>query len=53
LDFVRVDLYNVNGRIVFGELTNYPAAGLDPFYPAEFDAVFGSKWRVPARYEQA
>jgi hypothetical protein len=52
LDFVRVDLYNVNGRIVFGELTNYPAAGLDPFYPAEFDAVFGSKWRVPARYEQ-
>jgi len=51
LDFVRVDLYNVNGRIVFGELTSYPAAGLDPFYPAEYDVLYGSKWRVPARYE--
>ncbi len=24
VEFVRVDLYNVAGRIVFGELTNYP-----------------------------
>jgi TupA-like ATPgrasp len=50
LDFIRVDMYNLNGRIVFGELTNYPGVGLDPFYPAEFDEVFGSKWRLPPRY---
>lgn len=29
-DFVRVDLYNVGGRIYFGELTCTPAAGLGP-----------------------
>ncbi len=51
LDFVRVDLYNVGGRIVFGEFTNYPDAGLGAFDPPEFDALYGSKWRVPARYE--
>ena len=51
LDFVRVDMYNVNGRIVFGEFTLYPGAGLDPFYPTEFDTLFGSKWLVPSRYE--
>jgi hypothetical protein len=51
LDFVRVDMYNVGGRIVFGEFTNYPDAGLAPFDPPEFDEVFGSKWRVPSRYE--
>ncbi len=53
LDFLRVDMYNVNGRIVFGEFTLYPGAGLDPFYPTEFDALFGSKWRLPSRYEDA
>jgi hypothetical protein len=51
LDFVRVDMYNVKGRIVFGEFTNYPDAGRGPFDPPEFDALFGSKWRVPPRYE--
>jgi TupA-like ATPgrasp len=47
LDFVRVDMYKLNGRIVFGEFTNYPGAGLDQFYPHEFDELFGSKWRWP------
>jgi len=49
-DFVRVDLYNVGGRIVFGELTNYPDGGLGIFDPPVFDAIFGSRWRLPARY---
>jgi hypothetical protein len=51
LDFVRVDMYNVDGRIVFGEFTNYPDAGLGRFDPPEFDEVLGRKWRVPRRYE--
>ena len=50
LDFVRVDLYNVKGRIVVGELTNYPGAGLRQFIPAEFDALLGREWQVPAQY---
>ncbi|MEI8364833.1 MAG: ATP-grasp fold amidoligase family protein [Parachlamydiaceae bacterium] len=49
-DFVRVDLYNVNGRIFFGELTNYPLAGFAPFTPDKFDKQLGDCWSVPARY---
>jgi len=51
LDFLRVDMYNVDGRIVFGEFTHYPGAGLDRFHPPEFDELFGSKWRLPQSYE--
>lgn len=32
LDYIRVDLYNVSGRIVFGELTNYPQSGRNIFH---------------------
>jgi hypothetical protein len=44
-DFQRVDLYNVNGRIVFGELTNYVANGRTRFQPPEWDLKYGSYWR--------
>jgi hypothetical protein len=40
--FVRVDLYNVTGKIYFGELTFYPASGLGPFEPKEWDSILGS-----------
>lgn len=42
LKFLRVDLYNVNGRIYFGELTFYPAGGLGEFTPKEWDYILGS-----------
>ena len=32
-DFVRVDLYDVDGRIVFGEMTSYPLGGAIRFDP--------------------
>jgi hypothetical protein len=49
-DFVRVDLYLLPERIVFGELTSYPAGGHSPFHPDNWDAVFGSHWTAPRRY---
>jgi teichuronopeptide biosynthesis TupA-like protein len=49
-DFVRVDLYDVAGRVVFGELTSFPAGGDSPFDPESFNAEFGRPWRVPPRY---
>ena len=49
-DFVRVDLYDVDGRIVFGELTSYPAGGDSPFDPESFNEEFGRPWTVPRRY---
>lgn len=40
--FVRVDLYNIEGKIYFGELTFYPWTGYVKFEPDEFDFELGS-----------
>lgn len=39
---VRIDLYNVNGKIYFGEMTFYHHCGFVPFEPEEWDHTFGS-----------
>lgn len=39
--FVRVDFYNMKGKIYFGEFTFYPAAGMDPNLLPETDKLFG------------
>lgn len=41
LPFVRVDLYNVDGRILFSELTFCPAGGMTPMEPDSFDYEMG------------
>ena len=44
-DFVRVDLYNVNDKIiVFGELTFMPGSGREKFTPAVWDKHLGDLW---------
>lgn len=40
--YARVDLYNIQGRIVFGEITFYPWSGYVKFTPDEFDRQLGS-----------
>lgn len=45
-DFVRVDLYNVAGRVYFGELTFTPKAGNFKFKPEHWDALLGAKWKL-------
>jgi hypothetical protein len=49
-DFVRVDLYDVAGRILFGELTSYPEAARQVFSPESFDDELGRYWTVPQKY---
>jgi len=50
-DFVRVDLFEIAGRIVFGELTSYPEGPYAPsFSPESFDAELGRYWTLPKRY---
>lgn len=39
--FVRVDLYWVNKKVYFGELTFYPWTGYVQFSPDEFDFILG------------
>ena len=39
--FVRVDLYFINDRTYFGELTYCPANGFQLFDPVQYDHIFG------------
>jgi len=45
-DFVRVDLYSPPQGILFGEVTFYPYAGLEPIIPKEWDNKLGEPWRI-------
>lgn len=45
--FVRVDLYYVNNRVYFGELTFYPWTGYVGFKPDDFDFILGNKFKLP------
>jgi hypothetical protein len=47
IPFLRVDLYNINGRIYFGELTFSPAAGLGIFEPESYDMEIGKLLSLP------
>jgi TupA-like ATPgrasp len=41
---LRVDLYEIAGKVKFGEATFYPGAGLEVFNPRNYDALFGEQW---------
>lgn len=43
IPFVRVDLYEVKGRVYFSEMTFYPCSGFLPFEPEKYDKVLGDK----------
>ena len=47
MSFVRVDLYNVNSSIYFGELTFYPASGFGPFTSKEWEYRVGEYLVLP------
>lgn len=47
--FVRVDLYWVNGKVYFGELTFYPWTGYVTFEPDEFDYILGEDFILPPK----
>ena len=48
--FVRVDFYEIGDEVFLGEMTFYPAGGLKPFHPAEWDWKLGEKIRLPQKY---
>lgn len=45
-DFVRVDLYEINANIMFGELTFSPACGVMEYYTDDFIAKWGEVLHV-------
>ena len=46
---VRVDLYNIEGKIYFGELTFYPWSGYVQYTPDSFDFELGKYFVLPEK----
>lgn len=44
---VRVDFYNINGKIYFGEMTFYHGSGFEEFHPSEIGKLFGNWIKLP------
>ena len=45
--YARIDLYHVNGKVYFGEITMYPTGGFSTFTRHEDDLLLGSYIKLP------
>lgn len=45
----RIDLYDVNGKIYFGEITLFESSGFGPFKPKIYDKIFGDLITLPKK----
>lgn len=45
--YVRMDFYESNGRIYFGEFTFFPCSGMPDFIPSEWDDKVGDMLELP------
>ena len=46
---LRVDFYEVNNKIYFGELTFFDGSGFDKIEPKEWDKIFGDWIKLPKK----
>jgi hypothetical protein len=46
-NYLRVDLYSINEKIYFGELTLYHGSGNEHFFPSEYDKILGGWITLP------
>ena len=46
--YVRVDFYDVDGKLYVGEITFHHGGGFDVFTPAEYDLYYGQKLVLPS-----
>lgn len=49
--FVRIDLYSINGKIYFSEITFSPCSGMIPFEPFSADEELGKLIKLPIETE--
>jgi hypothetical protein len=47
--YIRVDFFTDTKRVIFGELTNLPAAGIGRFHPADGEKIFSEVFFRPVR----
>ena len=41
--YVRIDFYDVDGKLYYGEITLHHGSGFDTFEPKRMDEIFGKK----------
>ena len=46
IPFVRVDFYEINEKIYFGELTFFPGSGFEEFKPQKWDYELGKNIKI-------
>ena len=44
--YVRVDFYDVDGKLYYGEITLHHGSGFDTFEPEEYDYFYGDKLKL-------
>lgn len=49
IPFVRVDFYEIDGKLFFGEMTFYPGAGFEKFDPEASDKYLGELLTLPEK----
>ena len=52
IPFIRIDFYEINDKIYFGELTFFPKSGFEKFEPAEYDKLLGDLIDLKERKER-
>lgn len=52
ITFARIDFYNINGKIYFGEITFFPASGMGKFTQDEWDKKLGDFIKLPVKMTQ-
>lgn len=50
IPFLRTDFYEVEGKLYFGELTFFPATGMEKFIPEKWDTILGDWLILPEKY---
>lgn len=51
--FSRIDFYDVNGRVLFGEITFFPTSGMGGFDDKAWDYKFGELIKLPSKYKES
>lgn len=49
IPFARIDLYEINHKVYFGEITLYPGSGIEEFRPEEWDYRLGQWIKLPEK----
>lgn len=48
LPFSRIDLYEVDGKVYFGEITFFPLSGMGKFVPDKYNRLIGDMLELPS-----